>query len=308
MKLLEKNILIPMDIPKSMRKTYLHNYLKITKGSGRLMLFAGDQRIEHLNDDFVGKGVSKDDADPEHFFRIANSSRIGAFATQLGMISKYGMDYRHINYIIKLNSKTNLVSTKQMDPISLQLYDIEQVVNFQKHSGLTICGVGYTLYLGSEFESEMLREAAQIIYDAHQNGLVAILWIYPRGAAVKNEKDPHIIAGAAGVANALGSDFVKLNYPEQKGKSSKNVVEEVITAAGRTKVIFAGGSSKNVRDFLKTLKDQLEAGASGNATGRNVHQKDLGEAIRMCNAIYSLTVEHKGVEESYNVYSSTSLR
>ncbi len=303
-KLAEKSIPIPLDVPKQMRKTFSKNYLRITRGSGRLMLFAGDQRIEHLNDDFVGKNVSKDDANPEHFFRIASRAKIGAFATQMGMISRYGKDYKNINYIVKLNSKTNLIPTKQKDSYSELLYDVEQAVAFQGQTGLKICGVGYTIYLGSEYEPQMLRDAAQVVHKAHQNGMVAILWIYPRGAAVREEKDPHLIAGAVGVGNALGADFVKVNYPKKKGKKSKEIFREAIKAAGRTKVICAGGSSTDVKEFLKTLQDQLSVGASGNATGRNIHQKELDEAVRMCNAVYALTVEHKNVDEALRIYKN----
>jgi len=38
--------------------------------------------------------------------------------------------------------------------------------------------------------------------------------ISPGGKAVADEKDPHLIAGATGVAACLGSDFVKVNYPK----------------------------------------------------------------------------------------------
>ena len=41
-----------------------------------------------------------------------------------------------------------------------------------------------------------------------------MLWIYPRGKAVTAEKDPDLIAGAAGVALCLGADFVKVNPPK----------------------------------------------------------------------------------------------
>ena len=73
------------------------------------MLFAGDQKIEHLNKDFYGKGIAKEDNNPEHLFRIASKATIGGFAAQYGMITHYGRDYKNINYIVKLNSKTNLV-------------------------------------------------------------------------------------------------------------------------------------------------------------------------------------------------------
>ncbi|MDD1750985.1 MAG: aldolase, partial [Methanothrix sp.] len=215
-----KNIIVPLDVPKECRSKYKENYLKITKGSGRLMLFAGDQKAEHLNDDFFGPGIDPQDNDPEHLFRIAAAANIGVFAAQLGLIARYGMDYPDVPYLVKLNSKTNLVKTSQAEPCSPQWIDIAQVVDFKENSGLHILGVGYTIYLGSEHEGEMLHEAAQLVFQAHQAGLVTVLWIYPRGKAVKDEKDPHLIAGAAGVAATLGSDFVKVNYPKKTGRGS----------------------------------------------------------------------------------------
>jgi fructose-bisphosphate aldolase/6-deoxy-5-ketofructose 1-phosphate synthase len=297
------DILIPLDVPAESRSKYKENFLKISKGSGRLMLFAGDQKAEHLNDDFFGQGIDPQDDDPEHLFRIAAKANIGVFATQLGLIARYGMDYSNVPYLVKLNSKTNLVKTSQAEPVSLQWIDIAQVVKFKEQSGLSILGVGYTIYLGSEREGEMLREAAQLVFQAHQAGLVTVLWIYPRGKAVKDEKDPHLIAGAAGVAATLGSDFVKVNYPQKAGQDSARIFREAVQAAGRTGVVCAGGESTEPLVFLQRLHDQIHiSGASGNATGRNVHQRPLVEAIRLCNAIYAITVENAGVDEAYNIY------
>lgn len=299
------DICVPVDVPENSKIHYIENYNKITKYSGRLMLFAGDQKVEHLNDDFYGSGIHIDDASPEHLFKIAHSSNIGVFATQLGLIARYGMSYPDIPYLVKLNSKSNLVKVSQSDPFSHHWFDIDRIIDFRDKSKLNILGVGYTLYLGSEFEAEMLHQAAQIIYDAHQYGLITVLWVYPRGKAVEDEKDPHLIAGATGVAACLGSDFVKVNYPKQKGKESKEIFKEAVWAAGRTKVVCAGGSSTDVRSFLKRLHDQIHvSGASGNATGRNIHQKSLQDAIRMCNAIYAITITGESVEAAMEIYHS----
>ena len=299
------DVIVPLDVPKSARESYIKNYLAITKKSGRLMLFAGDQKVEHLNDDFYGEGIHPDDSDPEHLFRIASRSNIGLFATQLGLIARYGMDYPDVPYLVKLNSKTNLVKTSQSDPFSQQWLDVQRVVEFRLSSGLNILAVGYTVYLGSEYEAEMLRQAARIVYDAHQHGLITVLWVYPRGKAVADEKEPHLIAGATGVAACRGSDFVKVNYAKKEGSESKELFKEAVLAAGRTKVVCAGGSSVEVKAFLQRLHDQIfVSGASGNATGRNIHQKSLEEAIRMCNAIYAITVIGKSVEEAVKVYNS----
>ena len=298
-----KDVMIPLDVPERAKERYLNNYLTITKGSGNLMLFAGDQKVEHLNDDFYGEGIHEDDNDPEHLFRIASQAEIGVFATQLGLIARYGRDYPAVPYLVKLNSKTNLVKTGQMDPFSQQWYEVDQVLDFANYTGLKILGVGYTIYLGSEYEHEMLYQAAQIVYEAHQNGLATVLWIYPRGKDIPDERDPHLIAGATGVAACLGSDFVKVNYPEKDGFESKEVFKEAIKAAGRTKVVYAGGSRVDVRTFLQQLYDQIfVSGAAGNATGRNIHQKPLAKAVRMCNAISAITIKGFSVEEAMAIY------
>ena len=297
------HVRVPADVPADAREAYIDNYLAATRGTGRLMLFACDQKIEHLNDDFYGEGIAADDADPEHLFKIASQAEIGVFATQLGLISLYGNDYPDIPYLVKLNSKTNLVKTAQQDPVSTQMIDVRQVVEFKKNTGLNILAVGYTVYLGSEYENAMIREAAQAVYWAHRHGLLTVLWIYPRGKAVKDEKAPELIAGATGVAATLGSDFVKVNYPKKEGQKSTEIFKQAIRAAGRTKVVCAGGSSMEPRVFLQQLHDQIFiSGASGNATGRNIHQKPLEEAVRLANAVTAITVNGKSADEAYQVY------
>jgi fructose-bisphosphate aldolase/6-deoxy-5-ketofructose 1-phosphate synthase len=299
----DEKVRAPLDVPQQMRTQYARNLMNITRGSGRLMLFAGDQKIEHLNDDFYGPGISPDDNDPEHLFRIASRAEIGCFATQMGMIARYGEDYPLVNYLVKLNSKTNLVKTAQAEPVSSAFYSIAQVDEFREHSGLSIPAVGYTIYAGSEHEAQMLHEAAQIIYAAHQRGIIAVVWIYPRGVAVKAEQDPHLIAGAAGLGCALGADFVKINYPTNH-PDPKQAFKEAVQAAGRCKVLCAGGSSVDVRLFLERLWEQLfVSGAGGNATGRNIHQKPLQEAIQMCNAISAIVVSGVSVQEALSIYS-----
>jgi fructose-bisphosphate aldolase/6-deoxy-5-ketofructose 1-phosphate synthase len=297
------NLKTPSDVLFSNKKTYLNNLALATQETGKLMLFAGDQKTEHLNDDFKGIGIAKEDNNPEHMFKIAGKARIGVFATQFGLISRYGMDYRSVPYLVKLNSKSHLVKTAQKDPVSSQWFNVSQIEEFRKISKLKIVGVGYTVYLGSEFEGEMLKEAAQINYEAHKLGMFTVMWMYPRGKAVIDEKDPHLIAGAAGVGSVLGADFVKVNAPKKEGMSCGEALREAVEAAGRTKLICAGGSSTNEVKFLQGLYDQIHVGgAFGNATGRNIHQKPLDEAIRFCNAISALTFDNKNVEQALKIY------
>jgi fructose-bisphosphate aldolase/6-deoxy-5-ketofructose 1-phosphate synthase len=304
----KKHIDIPLDVPETAHDEYRKNFHAITHGTGRLMLFAGDQKVEHLNDDFYGPGIHSDDGDAEHLFRIASRAKIGVFAAQMGLIARYGKDYKTVPYLVKLNSKTHLVKAEQRDPVSSAWYTIPHVVTFKKQTGLSILAIGYTIYLGSEYEDGMLREAAQLIRQAHECGLVTVLWIYPRGKGVKDEKDPHLIAGACGVAACLGSDFVKVNAPKRNGESPARLLQEGVRAAGRTRVVCAGGSSVDPEAFLHELYEQIHiGGAAGNATGRNIHQRSLPEATRMCNAIYAVTIENADVATAMKLYQSQGL-
>ncbi len=296
------NFEIPADVPEDKVEEYVSNMNRITGGSGRLMLFAGDQKVEHLNNDFYGEGIPLDDAHPEHLFRIASLAKIGVFATQMGLIARYGRKYPTVPYLVKINSKTNLVPYEIRDPISLAWYSFEQVLDFKEKSGLKIYGIGYTVYLGSEFEYKMLKQAAQLIYEAHQQGMVAVLWMYPKGKAIKDEHDPHLIAGAAGVANCLGADFVKLKVPYKEGQKSAEALKEAVLAAGNTGVLCEGGKKENPEQFLTELYEQIHiGGARGNGTGRNIHQNTLEDGVKMANAIYAITVENKTVEEALKI-------
>ncbi len=296
------NFEIPADVPKDKIKEYIKNMNEITGGSGRLMLFAGDQKVEHLNDDFYGEGIPLDDAHPEHLFRIASIAKIGVFATQMGLIARYGRKYPTVPYLVKINSKTNLVPYEIRDPISLAWYSFEQVLDFKEKSGLRIYGIGYTVYLGSEFEHKMLKQAARLVYETHQQGMIAVLWMYPKGKAIKDEHDPHLIAGAAGVANCLGADFAKVKVPYKEGHKSAEALKEAVLAAGNTGVLCEGGKKEDPEQFLTELYEQIHiGGARGNGTGRNIHQNTLEDAIRMANAIYAITVENKTVEEALKI-------
>lgn len=286
---------MPADRIEDFRQTFQ----RATSNTGRLMLMAGDQKVEHLNQDFFGTGISPDDADPIHLFRIAAQARIGVFATQMGLISRYARSFPQIPFLVKLNAKTNIVPFSQKDPLSRAWFSVSEVVDFARSASLPLMGVGYTIYPGSEYEADMLREAAQIIHEAHRFGLIAVLWAYPKGKAVAQEHDPHVIAGAAGLAACLGADFVKVKVPYREKDLAPELLAEAISAAGTTGVLCEGGSKEAAPQFLRTLYEEIhQRKARGSGTGRNIHQRPLQEAIAMANAIHAITVEDKTVEEA----------
>ena len=220
------------------------------------------------------------------------------------MIARYGNQYPHIPYIVKLNGKTDLVKSDISDPHSLPLWSVSDVIKMKQETGINMCGVGFTLYIGSEHETQMLQEAAQIINHAHAHGLVTILWIYPRGKAIKDDQDSQLIAGACGLGASLGADFIKIKPPRDADqKSSAQWLEIATHAAGNTRVICSGGEQREPAALFNTLHEQLSIGkTAGCAIGRNIFQRSLKEAQAISHAISAMVYKNFSAAQALQLF------
>jgi len=294
-----EKVMVPLTVPANKRAEYLKNWALATKQTGKLLIFAADQKVEHLNDDFVGTGIAPEAAFPEHYFKIIKEAKCGVMAGHIGLLARYGQDYQNIPYIIKLNGKTNLVKEEVRDPFSSLWLTVEQAVAFKKESKLPITGVGLTVYLGSHDEAEMLQTAAQTVLRAHQNGLLAVLWMYFKGKSTdkKFSSDPQKVAGASGVALSLGADFAKVSYDYKTTSPEK--WQRVSVAAGRTGVLFVGGEKQDPQKFLTSVEKQLTfAGSRGLAVGRNIYQHPLPVAVGLLKALSAMIYQGVSTKEA----------
>ena len=111
--------------------------------------------------------------------------------------------------------------------------------------------VGYTIYVGSEHEEEMMREFSRIEDEAHAKDLVVIAWMYPRGKHVEGkETSRDVVAYAARLALELGADVAKLPYTGDVESFSW-----VVKNAGKTLVVAQGGARKRRRLFCQRSKE-----------------------------------------------------
>lgn len=291
-------VTVPADIPHKMKQAYTNNYLALTKNTGNLLLFTCDHKVEHLNTDFYGTDIHPDAMHPGHIFEIAAHGAAGALATHGGLIARYGLQYPSVNYVVKLNGKTNLGTTTD-NPHSAQLYSVEDVMKLQQSSGLAIRGIGITVYLGSAYETEMLEKAAHAINQAHQHGLVAIVWIYLKGTAIADNLVAELIAGIAGVGVSLGADFIKIKPPvHAQGLRIATI------AAGNSKIICAGGNMRPLRDVCQTLYEQIHVGGTaGAALGRTIFQCSRQEAIARTVAFAAIIHDQVDVETALEIYA-----
>jgi len=229
---------------------------KIMK-NGRILILAMDQGLEHGPTDFNSKNIN-----PEYVLDVAAQGGFTGLALQKGIARHYKECYSgKVPLVLKLNGRTNIVPKD--DIYSSQVASVKEAVK------LGADAIGYTLYVGSPREADLFRDFGRVQEEAEGYGLPTIVWAYPRGKHVQDEKSADTIAYAARVALELGADVVKVNYP-----GSVDGMKKVVAAAGRCKVISAGGSKQSDAEFLAKVKEVIAAGGAGLAVGRNVWQND----------------------------------
>jgi len=224
---------------------------------GKVMLLAMDQGIEHGPVDFNEKNI-----DPHYVFDIAAKGGFTGFAIHKGIAYKYMENYAgKVPLVLKLNGRTNI--NPKEDVYSSPVAAVKEAVR------LGADAIGYTIYVGSPMEAKMFHEFGMIQAEAKEYGMPSIVWAYPRGKYVKNEKSVESISYAARVALELGADIVKVNYT-----GSTESFSQVVKAAQGCHVISAGGSKLDEDAFIEKAKEVMAAGAVGFAVGRNVWQSE----------------------------------
>jgi len=246
--------------PKKSKISGPQNCKAILRG-GKAMFLSYDQGMEHgPYSDFDDKNV-----DPLFILDIAKKGKYTGVVFHKGVSEKYNKEIKKskVPLIIKLNGKTNIFKG---EPISKPICTVDEAIK------LGASAVGYTIYIGSEHEGEMFEDFDVIQKEAHKKGLPVITWIYPRGKSVKNDVSREMISYAARTGLELGADVVKLKYG-----GNKKDLKWAVKSAGRTKIVVAGGTKKNEKQFLKDVRDIIDVGAIGLAVGRNIwqHKKPL---------------------------------
>ncbi len=238
-----------------MKKTSSPSLSKITK-KGKALFLAYDQGFEHgPSHDFNDKNI-----DPLYVLDVAKRGKYTGIVFHKGIAEKYKNEIKKskVPLIIKLNGKTKLFNG---EPLSVQICTINEAIS------LGAKAVGYTIYIGSKYESRMLDEFADIQRQAHKKRIPVISWVYPRGKAIKNPDSRENLAYSARIALETGADIAKIHY---NGKLED--LKWAVKSAGRCKIVIAGGIKTNEKALLKNVKEIMQAGAIGLAIGRNVWQ------------------------------------
>jgi class I fructose-bisphosphate aldolase len=222
---------------------------------GKTLFLAYDQGLEHGPTDFNDKNV-----DPRYIIDLAEKGKYNGVVFQKGIAEKYNKEIKKskVPLIVKLNGKTNLFKG---EPIARQLCTVEEAVK------LGASAVGYTIYIGSDYEDEMMQEFENIQREAHSKNIPVIVWIYPRGKSIEGKKKEELMVYAARTGLEIGADIIKIQL-----EGTAKDLRWAVKSAGKAKVVVAGGIKKEEKEFLKQVKEIIDAGCIGLAVGRNVWQ------------------------------------
>ena len=282
----------------------LFNNGRLSK-TGYLSILPVDQGVEHSAG--ASFAPNPDMFDPENICKLAIEGGCNAVASTLGVMGSVARRYAHkIPFIMKFNHNEFLSYPNT--------YDQTLFANVKQAFDMGAVAVGATVYFGSAESRRQIWEVSQAFAQAHDLGMVCILWAYTRNAAFKHDGvDYHASADLSGQANhlaaTLNADIVKQKIAENNGgynalkfgKTHPNVYSDLTSDhpidlvryqvancfMGRTGMINSGGESgkNDLHDAVRTAVINKRAGGMGLISGRKAFQKPLKEGVALLNAI-----------------------
>jgi class I fructose-bisphosphate aldolase len=297
--------------------TVLRNFQTIINhgrlaGSGYVSILPVDQGIEHsAGASFAPEPIYFDSA---NIVKLAIEGGCNAVASTLGVLGSVARKYAHkIPFIVKLNHNEFLTYPNKYDQI--QFGSVKQAFE------MGAVAVGATIYFGSEESDRQIQYVSKLFAEAHEYGLVTILWCYLRNAAFKTaDKDYHLAADLTGQANHLGvtiqADIIKQKLPENNGgynalkfgKTDKRVYSELTPGdhpieltryqvancyLGRSPLINSGGASgkNDFGEAARTAVINKRAGGMGLISGRKAFQRPMADGVKLLNLVQDIYLD-----------------
>ncbi len=203
--------------------TVLRNYQAILNtgrlaGTGYVSILPVDQGIEHS----AGASFAPNPAyfDPENIVRLAVEGGCNAVASTLGVLASVARKFAHrIPFLVKFNHNEMLTYPN--------VFKQSYFGSVRQCAEMGAIAVGATIYFGNDSARDEIAYVSDMFDEAHQYGLVTVLWCYTRNSAFKvkgtdgKSTDYHASADLTGQANHLGvtikADIIKQKLPTNNG-------------------------------------------------------------------------------------------
>lgn len=155
---------------------------------------------------------------------------------------------------------------------------------------LNAAAVAVSIYVGSKYEHQTLKNLADLIDQAQDYG-IPVLAVTAVGKEMA--RDARYLSLACRIAAELGAHFVKTYYCED----FKAVVESCPVP-----VVIAGGKKVSEMDALKLAHNAVSEGAAGVDMGRNIFQST--NPVGMIKAVRAIVHDKASVAKAYEIFRS----
>lgn len=212
---------------------------------------------------------------PKYIFELAKNIQATGIILNKGMAEMYSQSNYKTPLIVKLNSK----SEKTNEPI------LTCSVKYAHKLGAK--AVGYTIYFGSEYESEQIEIASNIIEEAHSLNMAVIIWTYIVNSSWEYIQDFNYLSFALRQVYEIGADMVKM--PAIENLSDLQKLNEIVP---NLPIAIRGGNSINNENLLDWANNVVKNKGNGIIIGRNIWQKENAVEIgkKLHNIIFNKNI------------------
>jgi class I fructose-bisphosphate aldolase len=274
-------------------------------GTGYVSILPVDQGVEHS----AGASFAPNPLyfDPENIVKLAIEGGCNAVASTLGVLGSVARKYVHkIPFLVKINHNELLTYPN--------IHDQTLFASVAQAFEMGAVAVGATIYYGSQESRRQILEISRAFAQAHELGMVTVLWAYLRNSDFKKDGvDYHTAADLTGQANHLAAtieaDIVKQKQADTNGgynaikfgKTHPKVYSELTSDhpidlvryqvancyMGRAGMINSGGAAgeNDLQQAVRTAVINKRAGGMGLISGRKAFQKPMEQGIELLNAI-----------------------
>ena len=143
-------------------------------GSGYLSILPVDQGVEHS----AGASFAKNPEyfDPDNIVRLAVEGGCNAVCSTYGVLGMVARRWAHkIPFLVKINHNELLTYPNKFDEILFG--------TLREAADMGVAAIGATIYFGSAESDRQIQEVSHWFAEAHEYGLVTVLWCYTRNNA-----------------------------------------------------------------------------------------------------------------------------
>ncbi len=174
--------------------------------------------------------------------------------------------------------------------IGADLSDEGITTSFKDAIKLNVAGVGISVFVGSDHESQTLLNLAELVNQGEEYG-IPVLGITAVGKELE-KRDARFLSLCCRICAELGTHIVKTYYCED--------FEKVTTSCPVPIVIAGGPKLETEMDVFEMTYNALQQGAVGVDMGRNIWQNDSPVAV--LRAIRSIVHENNNAKQAHDIF------